>query len=85
MQRELNATREAGRALALGVQVLEVRQPKELPGALSALTGWRAGALLVLSDPVFGNELDWNRHLLTVACRRGGVWALDHAGGCRDV
>ena len=54
----LSATREAARALSLELQLLEVRQPKELPGAFSALTGWRAGALLVLPDPVFGNELD---------------------------
>ena len=54
----LNATREAARALSLELQLLEVRQPNELPGAFSALTGWRAGALLVLPDPMFGNVLD---------------------------
>jgi putative tryptophan/tyrosine transport system substrate-binding protein len=53
----LNATREAARALSLELQLLEVRQPNELPGVFSALTGWRAGALLVLPDPVLGNEL----------------------------
>jgi putative ABC transport system substrate-binding protein len=53
----LKATREAARTLSLELQLLEVRQPKELPGAFSALTGWRAAALLVLPDPVFGNEL----------------------------
>jgi putative ABC transport system substrate-binding protein len=54
----LNATRDAARALSLELQFLEVRQPKELPGAFSTLTGWRAGALLVLPDPVFGNALN---------------------------
>jgi putative ABC transport system substrate-binding protein len=54
----LNVTRDAARALSLGLQLLEVRQPKDLPGAFSALTGWGAGALLVLPDPVLGNELD---------------------------
>jgi len=53
----LKATRGAARALSLELQLLEVRQPKELLGAFSALTGWRAAALLVLPDPVFGNEL----------------------------
>ena len=43
--------------MSLELQLLEVRQPKELPGAFSALTGWRAAALLVLPDPFFGNEL----------------------------
>src|SRR5687767_1492016 len=54
----LTATRAAARALSLELQLLEARQPKELPGAFSALTEWRAGALLVLPDPVLGNELD---------------------------
>jgi putative ABC transport system substrate-binding protein len=54
----LNATRDAARALSLELQLLEIRQPKDLPGAFSALTGWRAGALLLLPDPVLGNELD---------------------------
>jgi putative ABC transport system substrate-binding protein len=54
----LNATRAAARALSLELQLLEVREPKELPSVFSALTGWRAGALLVLPDPVLGNELD---------------------------
>jgi putative ABC transport system substrate-binding protein len=53
----LKATRDAARALSLELQLLEVRQPKELRGAFSALMGWRAGALLVLPDPLLGNEL----------------------------
>jgi len=53
----LNGAREAARALAVELQVLEVRQPNELASAFLALTAWRAGALLALSDPVFGNEL----------------------------
>jgi putative ABC transport system substrate-binding protein len=50
-------TREAARALAVELQVLEVRQPKDLASAFSKLTVWRAGAVLALSDPVFGSEL----------------------------
>ena len=53
----LNVARGAARALALELQLVEVRQPKELPGAFSTLTAWRAGALLVLPDPMLGNQL----------------------------
>jgi putative ABC transport system substrate-binding protein len=61
----LNATRQAARALSLELQLLDVRQPSELPGAFSALTRWRAGALLVLPDPVLGNELNQISQLAT--------------------
>jgi putative ABC transport system substrate-binding protein len=53
----LNETREAARSLRVELQAFEVRYRNELANAFSALTGWRAGALLVLPDPVFGNEL----------------------------
>ncbi len=53
----LDGTREAARTLAVELQVLEVRRPNELTRAFLALTAWRAGALLALSDPVFGDEL----------------------------
>lgn len=52
----LKATREAARALAIELLVLEVRQPDDLAGAFTKLTAARAGAVLALSDPVFGNE-----------------------------
>ena len=54
----LKATRDAARKLGLEAQPLAVREPKELAGAFSALAEARAGALLVLPDPVLGNELD---------------------------
>jgi putative ABC transport system substrate-binding protein len=53
----LDGAREAARALALELQFLEVRQPNQLASAFSALTAWRAGALLAMSDPVIGSEL----------------------------
>jgi putative ABC transport system substrate-binding protein len=53
----LHEAREAARALAVELQVLEVRQPNTLASALAALTAWRAGAVLAFSDPVLGNEL----------------------------
>ena len=49
--------REVARALAVQVKVLEVHQPKELHNAFAKLSTWRAGAVLVVSDPMLGNEL----------------------------
>lgn len=53
----LEETRKAARALSLELHVVEVRRSEQLPSAFSAVTAWRAGAVLVLSDPVFGNAL----------------------------
>jgi putative tryptophan/tyrosine transport system substrate-binding protein len=53
----LNATREAARALAVELQVLEVREPNELVSAFAAARAQQADALLALSDPVLGNKL----------------------------
>jgi putative ABC transport system substrate-binding protein len=53
----LEEARAAARAMTLDLKVLEVRRPAELAGAFTALTGWRAEGLLVVSDPVFGNDL----------------------------
>ena len=53
----VNETRAAARSLGVELQVFEVRYRNELANAFSALTGWHAGALLVLPDPIFGNEL----------------------------
>jgi len=52
--RAVHETREAARALAVELHVLEVRQPHELASAFAALMAWRAEALLTISDPVFG-------------------------------
>ena len=53
----LQEAREAARALAMELQVLEVRQPNDLASAFAALRAWRAGAVLALSGPPFGTEL----------------------------
>jgi putative tryptophan/tyrosine transport system substrate-binding protein len=53
----LEETRKAARALSLELQVEEVRRSEQLAGVFSTLAAWRAGAVLVLSDPVFGNAL----------------------------
>jgi putative ABC transport system substrate-binding protein len=54
----LNATRDTARSLSLELQLLEVRQPRDFAGAFAAAAAGRAGALLVLPDPVLGNDLD---------------------------
>jgi putative ABC transport system substrate-binding protein len=43
----------AGPALGVQLQLLEVRNPNELERAFAAMTRQRAGALLVLPDPMF--------------------------------
>ena len=47
----LRETQAAARALAVKLQLLEVRSPNELEGAFAAMTRERAGALLVLPQP----------------------------------
>lgn len=56
-KRTLDEMREAARALAVELHVLEVRQRNELASAFATLTAWRAEAVLALNDTVFGNEL----------------------------
>src|SRR2546428_305630 len=41
----LQEAREAARALAMELQVLEVRQPNDLASAFAALRAWRTGAV----------------------------------------
>jgi putative ABC transport system substrate-binding protein len=53
----LRSAREAGRALGIEVRGLEARRRGDLASAISPLTPRGAGALLVIGDPVFGNEL----------------------------
>jgi len=53
----IDTTKAAGGTLGIELQLLEVRQPESLAGAFATLTPWRAGGLLVLADPVFGNQL----------------------------
>jgi len=53
----LEATREAARALTLDLQIIEIQRPNELESAFAAASAQRADAVLVLSAPIFGNEL----------------------------
>ena len=64
--RALDGAREAARALGVELQILGVLRQNELANAFTALTAWRTGALLVLTDPVFGNDL---AQLSTLAVR----------------
>jgi len=49
----LSETEVAARALGVRLQLLEVRTSEELAGAFGAATRDRAGALIVLPDPMF--------------------------------
>lgn len=61
----LKEARAAAEVLAVELRLLEVRAPDDVPPAFSALTAWRAGALLVLGDPMLGNELPQIARLAT--------------------
>jgi putative ABC transport system substrate-binding protein len=52
----LRETEIAARLLGVKFQVLEVSEPDKLEGAFSAITRERAGALMVLADPMFGTQ-----------------------------
>ena len=45
-------TQAAARVLGVTLQLYEVRDPNEFDGALAAMTKARAGALLVMTDPL---------------------------------
>jgi len=49
----LKETQAAAQALGVHLQVFEVRDPNEFESAFAGLTRERAGALVVLGDPVF--------------------------------
>jgi putative tryptophan/tyrosine transport system substrate-binding protein len=53
----MRGAQDVARALAVELLLVDVRNPDELPGVLSALAGKRADALIALSDPVFGSQL----------------------------
>jgi putative ABC transport system substrate-binding protein len=72
----LKAMREAARILTLDVRAREVREPKDLPGALGALAEAGIGALVIFADPMLGNELQQlskltGRHRLPAIYVRG--------------
>jgi putative ABC transport system substrate-binding protein len=64
--RLLRETEAAARVLGVQLQVVEVRGPAEFDSAFSAVIRDRAGALLVLPDPMFRNHL---RRILDLAAK----------------
>ena len=52
----LREAEAAARALGVRIQSLEARNPPEIDSAFVAMTRERAGALLILADPVFLNR-----------------------------
>ena len=53
----VNRTQVVAHKLGLELQVQELRRASELAGAFAKLVAWRAGGLVVVSDPMFGSEL----------------------------
>ncbi len=74
----------AARALGVRLQALEARDPQEIDSAFAAMTRERAGALLILPDPIFGNQ---RRQIAELAAKRrlpaiyGGTPEYAEAGG----
>ena len=62
----LKAAEVAARALGVRLQLVEARGPADLDRAFSEMTKARAGALTVLSTPMFGSE---RRRLVDLAVR----------------
>ena len=52
----LRARESAGRELGIQLQVVEAQDPTRLEQAFAAMTGQRAGALMVLTDVMFINN-----------------------------
>jgi len=53
---QLREAEAAARALGVRLQTLEARVPPEIDSAFEAMIRERAGALVVLPDPIFGNQ-----------------------------
>jgi len=54
---QLREAEAAARALTLQIHTLEARVPQEIEGAFTAMTRQRVGALLVLADAIFTNQV----------------------------
>ena len=63
----LHEAEAAARALGVRLQALEARNPQEIDSAFAAMTRERAGALLILADPIFGNQ---RRQIAELAAKR---------------
>ena len=73
---QLREAEAAARALGVRLQTLEARNPREIDSAFAAMTREQAGALLVLVDAIFTNqvkqiaELATTRHLPSIYGQR---------------
>ena len=63
----LREAEAAARVLGLRLQTLEARNPQEIDGAFAAMTRERAGALLILADPLFTRQ---RRQIAELAMKR---------------
>jgi putative ABC transport system substrate-binding protein len=64
---QLREAEAAARALGVGLQTLEARNPQEIDSAFAAMTRERAGALLLLVDAIFTNQV---RQIADLAAKR---------------
>jgi putative ABC transport system substrate-binding protein len=79
----LREAEAAARILGVRLQTLDARNPQEIDSAFTAMTGERAGALLIFPDALFGThrrriaELAAKRHLPAI---HGGTDYADDGG-----
>jgi putative tryptophan/tyrosine transport system substrate-binding protein len=59
--------KDAARSLGVQLQLLEARDPQEIDRAFAAMTREQAGALVVLPDGIFGNQM---RQIAELAVQR---------------
>jgi putative tryptophan/tyrosine transport system substrate-binding protein len=64
---QLQAVEAAAEALGVQLHTLEARDPQEIDRAFAAMTKERAGALVVLADAIFGNQV---RQIAELAAER---------------
>ncbi len=64
---QLREAEAAARALGVRLQTLEARVPQEIDSAFAAMTSERAGALVVLVDAIFTNQV---RQIAELAAKR---------------
>jgi len=74
--------RSAARALGLRIQMHEVAGPGKIEAAFAAMTKQRAGALMMLQDPMFFGH---SKQILSLVAKGGYLPSTWRVGGCRRV
>src|SRR5262245_56582329 len=64
---QLREAETVARALGVSLQLLEARNPQEIDSAFAAMTRARAGALVILTDAIFTNQV---KQIADLATRR---------------